>query len=144
VPTFGNHCGDDLPSVPTLSLSFTSLPFPSPPPPESSYGSSGSAVSSPSGSGPSPAVKRFLVNFDAETTCVQFFTCIGHVFIFCFIHRISSLACYDFDTRERILIPFGGNSTDEVSNQKMLYYATSNNLCFCTTWQNGKHENCIH
>ena len=26
----------------------------------------------------------------------------------------------------------------KVSNQKPLYYATSNNLCFCTTWQNGK------
>ena len=37
----------------------------------------------------SPAAKRFLVNFDAETTCVQFFTCIGHVFRFCFIHRMS-------------------------------------------------------
>jgi len=30
--------------------------------------------------------------------------------------------------------------TNKVSNQKMLYYATSNNLCLCTTWQNGKHE----
>jgi len=26
--------------------------------------------------------------------------------------------------------------TDKVSNQKMLYCATSNNLCYCTTWQN--------
>jgi len=25
----------------------------------------------------------------------------------------------------------------------MLYYATSSNLCFCTTWQNGEHKNCI-
>jgi len=25
----------------------------------------------------------------------------------------------------------------------MLYYATSNNLCFCTTLQNGKNENHI-
>jgi len=32
---------------------------------------------------------------------------------------------------------FGRNVTDKVSNQKTLYYyATSNNLCFCTTWQN--------
>jgi len=30
---------------------------------------------------------------------------------------------------------FGRNFTDEVGNQKALYYATSNNLCFCTTWQ---------
>jgi len=31
---------------------------------------------------------------------------------------------------------FGRNVTDKVGNQKTLYYATSNNLCFCTTWQN--------
>jgi len=30
------------------------------------------------------------------------------------------------------------NVTDKVSNQKTLYYATLNNLCFCTTWQNGE------
>ena len=33
----------------------------------------------------------------------------------------------DFDT-------FGRNVTHKVSNQKTLYYATSNNLCFCATW----------
>jgi len=38
----------------------------------------------------------------------------------------------DFD------IFFGRNVTDKVGNQKMLYYATSNNLCFCTTCQNGE------
>jgi len=26
----------------------------------------------------------------------------------------------------------------KVGNQKTLYYATSNNVCFCTTWQNGE------
>jgi len=49
------------------------------------------------------------------------------------------LACYNFDTCERILRFFGRNVTDKVSNQNTLYYyATSNNLWFCTTWQNGK------
>jgi len=38
----------------------------------------------------------------------------------------------DFD------IFFGTNVTDKVGNQKTLYYATSNNLCFCTTWQNAE------
>jgi len=33
---------------------------------------------------------------------------------------------------------FGRNVTDKVSNQKTLYCATQNNLCFCTTWQNGE------
>jgi len=38
----------------------------------------------------------------------------------------------DFD------IFFGRNVTDKVGNQKTLYYATSNNLCFCTTGQNAE------
>jgi len=37
----------------------------------------------------------------------------------------------DFDIFDR-------NVTDKVGKQKTLYYATSNSLCFCTTWQNGK------
>jgi len=56
--------------------------------------------------------------------------------------NVPPLACYNFDTRERILIFFGRNAiaADKVSNQKTLHYATSNILCFCITWQNGKHE----
>ena len=55
-------------------------------------------------------------------------------------HRtnVLPLACYNFDTRERISICLGRNVTDKVSNQKMLYYVTSNDLCFCTTWQNAE------
>jgi len=48
------------------------------------------------------------------------------------------MACYNFATHEWILIFFGRNVTDKVGNQKTLYYATSNNLCFCITWQNRK------
>ena len=44
---------------------------------------------------------------------------------------------------ERILMFLGRNATSRVSNQKTLYYATSNNSCFCITGQNGKHENSI-
>ena len=45
------------------------------------------------------------------------------------MHRVSKnvppkLACYNFDTRERIFIFFDRNATDKVSNQKTLYYAT--------------------
>ena len=35
---------------------------------------------------------------------------------------------------------FVRNVTDKVGNQKTLCYATSSNLCFCTTWQNGKTQ----
>ena len=54
------------------------------------------------------------------------------------LHRVSKnvppLACCNFNTYEWILIFFGRNATDKVGNQKTLYYAISNNLCFCTTW----------
>jgi len=36
------------------------------------------------------------------------------------------------------LIFSGTNVIDKVINQKTLYYATSNNLCFCTNWQIGQ------
>ena len=52
--------------------------------------------------------------------------------------NVPPLACYNFDTHERILIFFGRNVTDKLSNQKTLYYATLNNLWFCTTWQNAE------
>jgi len=54
------------------------------------------------------------------------------------LKNVPPFACYNFDIRERILICFGTNTSNKVSNQKTLYYAISNNLCFCTTWQNGK------
>jgi len=61
------------------------------------------------------------------------------------VHRVSKknvphLACYNFDAHEWILIFFGRIVTDKVGNQnpKTLYYATSSNLCFCTTWQNAE------
>ena len=43
------------------------------------------------------------------------------------------------DACKWILIFFGRNVTDKVGNQKTLYYATSNNLSFCTTCQNGEN-----
>ena len=41
--------------------------------------------------------------------------------------NVPPLACYNFDTREWILIFFGRNVTNTVGNQRTLYYATSNN-----------------
>ena len=51
-------------------------------------------------------------------------------------NNVPPLACYNFDAHEWILIFFGRNVTDKAGNQKTLYYATSSDLCFCTTWQN--------
>jgi len=51
--------------------------------------------------------------------------------------NMPPLVCYNFDTHERILIFFLAEMLlDKVSNQKTLYCATTNNVCFCTTWQN--------
>jgi len=51
---------------------------------------------------------------------------------------VPPLACYNFDTCEWTLIFFDTNVTNKVNHQKTLYYATSSNLCFCTTWQIGQ------
>ena len=50
--------------------------------------------------------------------------------------NVPPLACYNFWHTRMDFDFFGRNVTDKVGNQKTLYYATSNNLCFCTTWQN--------
>jgi len=39
---------------------------------------------------------------------------------------------------------FGRYVTNKVCNQKTFYCATPNNLCFCTTWQTGKHKKSPH
>jgi len=54
------------------------------------------------------------------------------------VSKNPTLACHNFDPCERTLIFFGRNVTDKLSNEKKLYYATSSNLCFCSTWQNGE------
>jgi len=60
----------------------------------------------------------------------------------CVVHCVSKnfppLACYNFDTSEWILIFSGRNVADKVRNQTTLYYATSNNLCFCANCQSGE------
>jgi len=59
--------------------------------------------------------------------------------------NVPPLACYKFDTCEWILIFFGRNVTDKVSNQKKTFnYTTSINFCFCTTQpgKTKKRENC--
>jgi len=56
----------------------------------------------------------------------------------CLRKNVPPLACYNFDAREWILIFFGRNVTDKVGNQKTLYCATANNVCFCTACQNGE------
>jgi len=54
------------------------------------------------------------------------------------------LTCYNLDVRGSITTIFGTHITEKVSNQKVLYFLTSPNLCFCTTCMgNSKPENCL-
>ena len=56
----------------------------------------------------------------------------------CLKKNVPPLAWYNSETHEWILIFFRRNVTEKVGYQKTLYYATSNTLCFCTTWQNAE------
>ena len=68
-----------------------------------------------------------------------------HIYIHCVSKKdIPPLACYNSDALNGFWYFFGRNVTDKVGNQKTLYYATSINLCFCTTWQNGETWNENH
>ena len=57
--------------------------------------------------------------------------------------NVPPLACYTFDAHEWILIFFGTNVTDKVSNQKTLYYAPEITCASALPVKTGKHENHI-
>jgi len=61
--------------------------------------------------------------------------------IHCVSKNDTTLACYNFDVHQSILIIFGMNVSKKVSSQVILYFSTSPNWCFCTTWGNRKTEN---
>jgi len=57
--------------------------------------------------------------------------------------NVPPLTCYNLDIHGSITIIFGTGVTEKVGNQNVLYFPTSPNLCFCTTWGNRKPENCV-
>ena len=89
----------------------------------------------------------FCANFDIRNnSIIVLIAYFVDIILRYYVHRVSKnvppLACYNFDAHEWILIFFGRNVTDKVGNQKTLYYATSDNVCYCTIWQNAKqHKN---
>ena len=50
---------------------------------------------------------------------------------------------YNFYIHSSIVTIFGTNVAEKVGNQNVLYFPTTPNLCFCTTWGNRKPGNCI-
>jgi len=59
------------------------------------------------------------------------------------LKNVPPLACYNFDTRERILIFFGRNVTDKVSNQKHFTMPPPITSASALPGKAGKHENRI-
>ena len=57
--------------------------------------------------------------------------------------NVPPLTCYNLDIHGSITIIFGTSVTEKVGNQNVLYFPTSHNLCFCTTWGNRKPKNCV-
>jgi len=57
--------------------------------------------------------------------------------------NVPPLTCYNIDMHGLIAIIFGISVTEKVGNQNILHFLISPNLCFCTTWGNGKPENCV-
>jgi len=63
------------------------------------------------------------------------------------IHRVAKnvppLICYNLDIHGSITIILGVHITERVSNQNVLYFPTTRNLCFCTIWGNRNPKNCV-
>ena len=57
--------------------------------------------------------------------------------------NVPPLTCYNLGTHVSIAIIFGTSVTEKIGNQNVLYFLTSPNLCFCTTWGKRKLEKCI-
>jgi len=57
--------------------------------------------------------------------------------------RPTFTTCYNFDVHSLIATVFGTNVAEKAGNQSVLYFPTSLNQCFCTTWGNRNPGNCI-
>ena len=57
--------------------------------------------------------------------------------------NVPPLTCYNPDIHGSIMIIFGTRVTEKVGNQNILYFPTSPNLSFCTSWGNRNRENCV-
>ena len=60
----------------------------------------------------------------------------------CLKKRPTFTTCYKFYIHNSIATIFGVNVAEKVGNQNVLYFPTTHNYCFCTTWGNRKPGNC--
>jgi len=64
-------------------------------------------------------------------------------FVHCVSKNIPPLTRYNLYVHSSIARIFGINVAENVGNQNILYFPTSSNYCFCTTWGNRKPGNCV-
>ena len=57
--------------------------------------------------------------------------------------NVQALTCYNLYVHGWIVAIFGTNVAEKIGNQNILYFPTSPNWCFCTTWGNRKPGNCV-
>ena len=53
---------------------------------------------------------------------------------------VPPLTCYNLSIHGSIATIFGKNVAKKVGSQNVLYFPTSPNYCFCTTWETGNPE----
>ena len=63
--------------------------------------------------------------------------------VHCISINVPPLTCYNLYIHCSIATIFGKNVAEKVGSQNVLYFLTSSNYCFCTTWGNRKPINCI-
>jgi len=64
----------------------------------------------------------------------------GYVTTSCLRKRPTFDLLYNVVTHGSFRIIFGTDVSEKVGNQSVLYFLTSPNLCFCTTWGSRKPE----
>ena len=81
----------------------------------------------------------FVLSVCKPLNPVAVFLCVHHVSK----KRPTFTTCYNFYIHSSIATIFGTNVAEKVGNQNVLYFPTSPNWCFCTTWGNRKPRNCV-
>ena len=56
---------------------------------------------------------------------------------------VPPFTCYNLDIHGSVATISSKNVAEKVGNQNVLYFPTSPNYCFCTTWRNRKPRNCV-
>jgi len=65
------------------------------------------------------------------------------IYTLCLKKRPTFTTCCYFYIHSSIGTIFGTNVAEKAGNQNVLYFPTSLNYCFCTTWGNKKPGNCV-